>query len=443
MSQRLRIAMFVGCFPVISETFILRQIAGLLELGHEVDIYADTRGELGGAVQPEVEQYRLLQRATFMDLPPEAAPWEMPVWPLTGRTWTPGASEPVRNSVRLARAVPRVLHCLATAPRLTLQALRPSQYGFQAASLSALYRLSHLARLRRHYDVLHAHFGPNGNSFRFARDLWRAPLIVSFHGYDFSTLPRQQGAGMYRRLFDAADAVTVNSAFTRARVARLGCPEAKLHRLQMGLDLGSFPFAARTRHANEPVRLLTVARLVPVKGHEYALRAVAKVRARHPEIRYDIVGDGPLRKKLEELVIALGLADAVTLHGARDGAFVRERMSAAHLALLASVSIEDDQEGQGLFLQEAQACGLPVVATQHGALPEGLVADQSGFLAPERNVEMLAQRLEFLLTHPGVWPEMGRYGRAFVEQHYDIRQLTERLAELYRATQRSFESGSG
>src|SRR5439155_16663336 len=174
----------------------------------------------------EVEKYRLLERVVFMDLPPEAAPWEMPVWPLTGRTWIPGTGESVANAVRLARAVPHLLHCLASAPRLTFQALRVSQYGFQAASLSAVYRLSHLAGVRRSYDVLHAHFGPTGNSFRFARELWHAPLVVSLHGYDFSTLPRRQGAGLYRRLFDTAEAVTVNSRFTRAQVSRLGCAEA-------------------------------------------------------------------------------------------------------------------------------------------------------------------------------------------------------------------------
>ncbi len=443
MNQPLRIAMFVGCFPVISETFILRQVTGLFDLGHEVDLYADTRGDLGVAVQPEVAKYRLLERTVFMDLPPETAPWEIPVWPLTGRTWTPGASGSVHNSVRAARAVPHLLHCLAVAPRLTFQALRQSEYGFQATSLSALYRLSRLAGRRRHYDVLHAHFGPNGNSFRFARDLWQAPLVVSFHGYDFSTLPRRQGRGLYRRLFDTAEAVTVNSQFTRAQVAQLGCPEAKLHWLPMGLNLASFPFRARSRSADEPVRLLTVARLVEVKGHEYVLRALAKLRVRRPEIRYDLVGDGPLRQKLEQLVKELGLSETVVLHGARDSAFITTLLAEAHLAVLASVNVAGDQEGQGLFLQEAQACGLPVVATEHGALPEGLLAGQSGMLVPERDVEALAQRLEDLVGHPERWPEMGRRGRNFVEDQYDIGQRNAQLVELYRTSRRVFDQAKG
>src|SRR5262249_10253525 len=154
----------------------------------------------------------------------------------------------------------------------------------------------------------------------------------------------------YRKLFEAADAVTVNSNFTLGRVEALGCPASKLRLLPVGLDLAAFPFRARMREGNEPVRLLTVARLVEIKGHEFALRAVAKVRTRHPEIRYDIVGDGPLRKKLEALVAELGLQKVVTLHGAREGVFVRELMKKAHLAVLASVNIEGDAEGQGLFL---------------------------------------------------------------------------------------------
>jgi colanic acid/amylovoran biosynthesis glycosyltransferase len=438
MKRPLRIAMFVGQFPVVSETFILRQITGLLDLGHAVDIFSDTRGEQTGPVQPEVAKYRLLDRTTYMDMPPECAPWELPTWPLAGETWVPGASEPIPNWKRFAEALPALRRCLEHAPALTEQAMSPEHYGFQAQSLSALYRLNRLLALPGGYDVLHAHFGPVGGSFRFARALWHAPLVVSFHGYDFTTLPRRQGAGIYQKLFEAADAVTVNSEFTRGRLAGLGCPATKLHPLPVGVDLTAFPFAPRRRQANEPVRLLTVARLVEIKGHEFVLHALAKVRRRYPEIRYDLVGDGPLGQTLEALVRELGLQDIVTLHGARDGMFVAELMRRSHLAVLGSVSLEGDAEGQGLFLQEAQAGGLPVVATRHGAFPEGMLPGQSGLLVPERDVDGLAQQVESLIAHPETWPEMGRCGRAFIEQRYDIRRLNESLVELYGETGAAF-----
>src|SRR6266446_1945432 len=144
MSRPLRIAMFVGSFPVVSETFITRQIAGLLDLGHEVDIYAECPGAPDEPPQPEVISHRLLERTSFLDLPPECVPWEIPVWPLAGRTWVPGAATSMSNLARAARALPHFLRCFTAQPRLTLAAVRRSAYGFQAESLSILYRLSSL-----------------------------------------------------------------------------------------------------------------------------------------------------------------------------------------------------------------------------------------------------------------------------------------------------------
>jgi len=403
----------------------------LLDLGHVLDIYADTRVESGAPVHPEVGRYGLLERTTFMDMPPETAPWEMPVWPVAGRTWLPGSETAVRNSVRLGRALPKLVRCLAHSPRLTLEVLSRSQYRYQAASLSALHRLAVLCRKPKKYDVLHAHFGPVGNSFRFARTLWKAPMIVSFHGYDFSTQPRREGRELYGRLFETIDAITVNSQYTRRQVEKLGSPAEKLHHLPVGVDPNEFPFRERTFQRGGPVRILTVARLQEIKGHEYAIRAVGKLRERHPAVRYDVVGDGPLRKKLEDLAKQLELQDRVVFHGALDGAAVRGLMDEGHVFVLASVSVEGDQEGQGLVLQEAQAAGLPVIATRHGALPEGILPDQSGFLVPERDVDALAERLNFLVEHADIWPMMGRAGRRFVEEYFDIRKLNLRLEELY------------
>ena len=117
-------------------------------------------------------------------------------------------------------------------------------------------------------------------------------------------------------------------------------------------------------------------------------------------------------------------------------------MRNAHLAVLASVSTKNDAKSQGLFLQEAQASGLPVLATHHGALPEGMLPGKSGFLVPERDVEALARQLETLLARPETWPEMGSCGRAFVEKRYDIHQLNDRLVELYREITIAFRKGT-
>jgi colanic acid/amylovoran biosynthesis glycosyltransferase len=434
----MRIAVFVGPFPKVSETFIVRQTTGLLDLGHEVDIYAEMRPEEESPVQPAVIEYGLLSRTTYMDIPLESGYWELPVWPILGRTWAPGSETSILNLARIIRAAPKALRCVTIAPRLTRRVLMPSEYGYQAQSLSTLYRLATLCARNRTYDVLHAHFGPVGNNFRFARTLWQAPLVVSFHGYDFSTWPRTKGAGVYRHLFDSADAVTVNSAFTESKLRDLGCPSSKLRRLPVGLDPDEFPFSARVLVPGTPVRILTIARLVEIKGHEYVIRAVAKVRERHPNVRYDIVGDGPLRPRLESLVVDLGLDDIVTFYGAQTSEEIRDLMAASNLFVLASVTVNGDQEGQGLVIQEAQASGLPVIATEHGPFAEGLLPGHSGFLVPERDVAALADRLTDLIAHPETWSELGRKGREYVMERFDIRRLNLELVSVYEDALRSF-----
>ena len=80
---------------------------------------------------------------------------------------------------------------------------------------------------------------------------------------------------------------------------------------------------------------------------------------------------------------------------------------------------------------EAQATGLPVVSTFHSGIPEIVENGKSGFLVQERDVNTLAEKIDFLIQHPELREEMGRYGRKFVEQKFDIKKLNKRLVEIY------------
>lgn len=432
----MRIAVFTGTFPVLSETFILRQITGLLDIGHDVHIYAEERPDSTGPVQLDVLEYNLPARTTYLDLPPASGYWEMPVLPIAGRTWLPGASTSLLNIARISSAAPAFARCLARSPMLAMKSLLPREYGYRAKSLSTLLRLAALQHGRGRYDLAHAHFGPVADSVRFVRELWGVPLLVSFHGYDFSSWPREKGQHVYSRLFHGVDAVTVNSQYTRGKLLRLGSPPLRTHVLPMGVNLARFPFQERTPPpAGEPLRLLTVGRLVEKKGLEYAIRAVATLREAHPCISYNIVGDGPLMRNLQRLVADLRLAGTVTLHGALDGDAVQGQMDGAHLFIMPSVTaLDGDVEGQGLALQEAQACGLPVLATNHNGFPESIVPGASGLLVPERDVASLSAALAYLIEHAEQWPQMGRAGRRHVEEHYDICKLNRGLELLYQTT---------
>jgi colanic acid/amylovoran biosynthesis glycosyltransferase len=433
----MRIAFFVGSFPLISETFISRQIIGLIDLGHEVDIFAEKKPPEDMPIHSEVTKYDLLARTKYIDTPAASNYWEMPVLPITGQTWLPGYEKPEQNLNRILQALPTILKCAVRSPKLTADVLNSSKYGYQALSLSSLYRLSKLCDQSKKYDVLHAHFGPTANSFRFARELFKAPLIASFHGYDVCVTPHKNGFQVYQNLFNIVDAVTVNSQYARQRLEDLGCAKEKIFQLNYLVRLNDFIYKERTVAPGETVRILTIGRLVEKKGIEYSIRAFAIAQKNYPRIRYDIIGEGPLRSKLEETIKKLRLEKSVYLHGALTGESVRKMLSEAHLFILSSITASNhDQEGTPVSLIEAQASGLPVLSTLHSGIPEVVLDGKSGFLVPEADDDALSERLSYLLEHPQLWSEMGSKGRKHVENYHDIDKLNIQLISLYEKLKR-------
>ena len=431
MAERpLRIAVMVDRFPVVSETFVLGHVTALLDLGHSVDVYTRWRPEPGEPVHADVDAYGLRARTTYVDelLPPESGCWELPAYPADGQTWLPGAAAPLANHDRLAAAERVVARCRARAAAATGEVLDLDSYGYQAASLSALYRLDVLAALDRRYDVVHAHFGPAANTFRFARLLWNAPLVATFHGYDVGPFLAEQGPGVYRALFGAVSAVTVNSRATAARVTAAGCPPELVHLLPVGVDLACVP--DRVPGGPGLLRVLCVARLVPWKGLHHLISAL---RLCAGPMVLDVVGDGPMRAELEALAEATAPPGSVRFHGAADAATVRVFLARCDVLALPSIEVDGNAEAQGLVLQEAQAAGVPVVATRVGGVPEGVLDGLSGLLVPPGDPAALATAIDVLAADPDLRRRMGRAGRRLVEQRFDQRVLIDRLVGIYQA----------
>jgi colanic acid/amylovoran biosynthesis glycosyltransferase len=184
-----------------------------------------------------------------------------------------------------------------------------------------------------------------------------------------------------------------------------------------------------------PARLLFCGRLTEKKGLLDALEAVAAVRARHPQVEFRILGDGEERPRAERLIMSLGLRDCVRLLGLQPYEIVQRELAAADILLAPSrtASDGDSEGGAPTILLEAQAAGLPVVATTHADIPYVVVAGKSGLLAPEGDPAALAECLRSLLETPERWAEMGRAGRRHVEQEHDVRTTAAGLEETYFA----------
>jgi len=404
----MRIAFLLTEFPVISELFIVRQITGLLERGHEVTIFAEPSAN--PARHERIEAFGLLERTVFRS----AAP----------------ASMPARLSglLRVARAEPTrgALSVLRTA--------NPLRRGQEALNARLAYAVHGWAGAGD-FDLVHAHFGPNGVVAVDLRAVgcFDAPVLTTFHGHDINVLPGGPGARGYDRLFNEGDAFTFNSQFLVDKAATLGCPPERSEILRMGVELP--PSDEMRRPATGPMRVLTVARLVPEKAVRDAIAAVQRAVAGGAELRYRIVGGGPLEVELKAQIASAGLEEIVSMTGAASEVEVRQAYRESDLFVLPSIRAADgSEEAQGLVLQEAQAMGLPVLTTSIGGIPEGVDDGGSGYLVPPGDVDALAARLTECANDPELRERLGRRGRELVEERFDIERLNDRLVAVYEDT---------
>jgi len=257
--------------------------------------------------------------------------------------------------------------------------------------------------------------------------------VTTFRGFDVSSFVRARGERVYAELFRRGDAFLTNCAFFRDRLLALGCDGARLVVHPSGIDARRFPFRVRGPRADGVLRLVTVGRLVEKKGIEFALEAMALLGRRGIAPRYDVVGEGPLAEPLRARAAALGLADRVRFLGGLPHDRLIQLLGEEDLFVAANVTAADgDQDAPVNVLKEAMATGMPVVATRHGGIPELVEDGASGFLVPERDPAALADAIARVHTAPGLWPAMGRAGRARVERDLDLEMLNDRLETIYR-----------
>jgi colanic acid/amylovoran biosynthesis glycosyltransferase len=406
----MRVAFIVEAFPVLSQTFVLNQIIGLIDRGHEVDIYAEFSSDTQ-KVHPDVEKYQLLQRTYYHPRVPR------------------------NKRDRLLKGLRLAITNLPKAPLRVLRSLNIAKYGKDAASLRLLYAAIPLLEKPEKYDIIQCHFGLLGIKGMLLREIGalQGKLITTFHGVDISQNLKLLGEQVYNDLYKTGDYFLPISYYWKERLMQLGCDKEKIAVHRMGIDSQRFTFMERSPSSDGCVRLVSIARLVEKKGIEYGIRAVAAIVQQGLNVEYTIIGDGDLYPQLVALIQSLKVGHAVKLVGWKDQMEVVEILNQSHILLAPSVTGEDgNQEGIPVVLMEAMAMGIPVVSTYHSGIPELVEDGVSGFLVPERDVEALTHKVTELVRQPDRWAAMGRAGRARVEAEYDIHLLNDRLVNLYQ-----------
>ncbi|MBD1872378.1 glycosyltransferase [Nodosilinea sp. FACHB-131] len=285
-------------------------------------------------------------------------------------------------------------------------------------------------------SLIHAHFGLSGSLALPVAAKMKLPLVVTFHGSDAtSTDQYARKASLNHRIYlrrrerlkkDATTFIAVSN-FIKAKLLEKGFPDKKIVVHYIGVDIEKFtPKIAVKRKPT----ILFVGRLTEKKGLEYLIQAMAKVEMIMPEIELLIVGDGPLRKPLENL--ASQTLTNYRFLGSQPHDKIRDLMNESMLLAAPSVtSSTGDSEGLPMVILEALAMGLPIVSSFHAGIPEAVLHGRNGLLAQEKDFGTIADHILLILQNRTLWQKFSMAGRSHVVENFDLRNQAIKLEEIY------------
>ena len=306
--------------------------------------------------------------------------------------------------------------------------------------LEAQYTTTLAAARARQADVIHAHWAiPTGPAALLAAHRLRLPAVITMHGGDVYVNP-EQGYDFPTRWYVRpalrwtlrhAQALTAITEDCRHHALRAGAPPELVHIVFNGTDLRRFsPDPSGTKPVDPrfgPRMIFACRQLFPRKGIRFLIEAAAQLKPRFPDLHLVLAGDGFERPDLVRLAEQLGIGEQVTFLGWVPNAALPPYYRAAAVSVIPSL-----EEGFGIPAAEAMGCGVPVVATDAGGLPEVVEHGVTGLVVPRGDSVALAAAIGSLLEDAELRRRMGEAGRERALRLFDWDRTAEQLEELYR-----------
>lgn len=294
-------------------------------------------------------------------------------------------------------------------------------------------------------DLIHAHWIiPQGLAALVARRLARrpVPVLCTSHGGDLFGLRGRLLNRIKAGILGRCDSISVVSHAMAERVKELA-PRTDPAVIPMGTDLRD-RFVPPAAPRSGPIRqLIFVGRLVPKKGVEHLLEALAILRPTYPELSLEIVGHGPLLNALVAKTNALPLGGCVRFIGPLAHQQLAERYQSADLAVFPFVEAADgDQEGFGLVMVEAMGCGCAVIASDLPAVRDVIRPGETGMIVPPGDPRALAAAIADALVDPEQARALAERGHIYAMEHFDWGVTRTRFASVYRALMDRFSQQS-
>jgi colanic acid/amylovoran biosynthesis glycosyltransferase len=412
VKNKLKIAFIVPRFPVISETFILNQITGLMDLDLDVRIFANKKSKIN-IMHEDIVKYQLMDRVKYIN---------------EEKKGTKIDENKNYNTIKLFSILEKF--------NVIKKSINIKKYGKRALRLKlaceGMFFLS-----QGPFEIYHCHFGGIGRKIAELKTIGavKGKIVTTFHGYDLTKYVDNLGDHIYKQLFATGDLFLPISNRWSNLLVELGCSKNKINVHRMGIDIKKFKIDKDKARSRRIYKIITVGRLVEKKGIEYGILSVREVLKVYPHIEYSIVGNGPLKEKYKKLIRDNNLEKIVKMVGEKTQKEVVALMEDSDLLLCPSVTSKDgDQEGIPVVLMEAMACGLPVISTFHSGIPELVENDKTGLLVYERDYKTLSKKIIYSLEYTDIMKTIAKNARDYVSKYYDIEKQNKKLLELYYKT---------
>jgi len=313
-----------------------------------------------------------------------------------------------------------------------LAALLSSRPGVLLKNLAVYPKGLWLARLARRLDAehIHAHWaGTTSTTALVAGRVSGIPWSLTAHRWD---IPERNL--LRRKAREASFVRAISEHGARELAGLVGNEGWTPWLLHMGVEL---PEAGRPEEPASPLRALTAARLVEKKGHVHLIEALRLLRERGIDVRVDFAGDGPVAETLSRAAVEADVEDRLGFLGTVSHDDLLSGLAAGRgnaAALPSVVTASGELEGIPVSLVEAMACGLPVVGTDVGGIPE-LLRDGAGILVPPADPEALAGALKSLAEDPELRARLGAAARRRVEAEFAVDLVAGELDARFRRAQ--------
>jgi N-acetyl-alpha-D-glucosaminyl L-malate synthase BshA len=287
-------------------------------------------------------------------------------------------------------------------------------------------------------DVIHSHWlVPQGLVGAICRKYFKVPHIATVHGSDVYLIEKSKIRNrICSFILHNSDKITANSSYTKNIIQSIDDgAKNKMEVVPMGVDIKNRFKSEDNTNLKEDFGveclILSVGRLIGLKGTKYLIIAMKEVIRKFPTAKLLIVGDGPEKEKLEKLANELNLEDNVIFTGHIKNLDLPKYYSFADVFVTPSITIDGQAEGLGVVLLEAMACGTPVIGSNMGGIPDIIKDGYNGFLVPEKSPKDLADKIIELLSNKKMAEEFSVNGLKIVKERFSWEIVTERFYRLY------------